>query len=519
MTRASLSFFFLGCVLSMLGQNTAPVATDIKVSHDAVNHRIDIIYNLNDAESDTATVVLQQKVNSGSFLTVSSVTGDVGSGILPGENKSMQYTYPDGTDLKDISLRLLIYDRHTPSIQEMVDKVDIANLEKMMNDVVGVRHYKSNPEHLIYVGNYINQIMIDHGLSIHHQNFTFNNLTFPNLIGRLEGLNNNKLCLINGHFDSAEFAPGADDNATGLVGVLEAIRVMSDYLFENNVQFTSFNLEELGLIGSLNYVSNGIEPDQQIVGLINYELLGFYSDAPDSQTIPAGFELLFPNQVKEIINDQKRGNFIANTGAETSFGLMAAFTKAAKTYVPALKVIELPLPGNGQIAPILRRSDHAPFWDKGYPALMITDGAETRNPNYHQPTDNIETINFDFMTNVVKTGIATLATIAKPLNGSTSKVDISSILSSKVVENTGAVTIMPNPVKDMLIFNYFSGSNNGNFTMEIISDAGKTLLKKVLAKDASGKYSLNLINMVPGQYHLHIVDGQNQAIARFMIIE
>ncbi|MCC7149707.1 MAG: M28 family peptidase [Saprospiraceae bacterium] len=518
MIRIIGGLLLAGCSV-LYGQNTPPVTVPLHVSHDAANHRITITYDLMDVESDTATVVLQQKTGSGNFLTASGVTGEVGSGILPGEAKSIIYSYPSGTDLRNVSLRLLAYDRHTPSIQEMVDKVDISNLQKMLGDIVGVRHYKSNPNHLIYVGNYINQYMIDHGLSIHHQDFTFSGLSFPNLIGRLEGLNNNKLCLINGHFDSAEFAPGADDNGTGVVGVLEAIRVMSDYLFENNVQFTSFNLEELGLIGSINYVSKGIEPDQQIIGLINYEMLGYYSDEPNSQAIPPGFELLFPNQVVEITNDQKRANFIVNTGAETSFGLMAAFTKAARTYVPGLKVIELPLPGNGTIAPILRRSDHAPFWDKGYPALMITDGAETRNPNYHQLSDKIETINFDFMAKVVKTGIATLATIAKPLNGSTSGIDLSSILSTNTIGAREAITIMPNPVKDVLSFNYISGTSNGKFTAEVISDTGHKILKRVMDKDASGRYSLNIGGRTAGQYHLHIIDGHNRTVARFMIIE
>jgi hypothetical protein len=105
---------------------------------------------------------------------------------------------PTSVDLHDIKLRIFVYDRHTPSIQEMVDQVDIDKLKSYLDSIVGRRHYKSNPNHLIYVANYVNRFMIQNGLSIGHQFFKYNNIDFPNLIGRHEGLNNQNLCLING---------------------------------------------------------------------------------------------------------------------------------------------------------------------------------------------------------------------------------------------------------------------------------------------------------------------------------
>ena len=121
------------------------------------NHRITITYDLMDVGIRHSYSSFATKTGSGNFLR------------HPG-NRRGWIRYPSWRSQVNnifVSLQgltsgmflfvLLAYDRHTPSIQEMVDKVDISNLQKMLGDIVGVRHYKSNPNHLIYVGNYINQ--------------------------------------------------------------------------------------------------------------------------------------------------------------------------------------------------------------------------------------------------------------------------------------------------------------------------------------------------------------------------
>ena len=67
---------------------------------------------------------------------------------------------------------------------------------------------------------------------------------------------------------------------------------------------------------------------------------------------------------------------------------------------PLLPVVPLIVPGNGELLPDTRRSDHTPFWEHGFPAVMLTDTANFRNPHYHRPTDTIETLNLDFMSAV-----------------------------------------------------------------------------------------------------------------------
>ncbi|MCO6461245.1 MAG: M28 family peptidase [Saprospiraceae bacterium] len=517
MKRQLISVFASLLSMALSAQNLPPHASALVTTVDESNRILTIQYRMDDSEGDAATVVLQQKTGNGAFLNLEEATGDVGEGINVGGNKTIQYQWPSSLDIRQAQFRLFVYDRHIPSIQSMVDQVSEDSLKSYLDSIVGVRHYVSNPGHLIYTAEYVDRFMMQKGLHIGHQFFKYNNIDFPNLIGRHEGLNNQNLCLINAHYDSAEFSPGADDNGTGLAGVLEAIRVMSNYYFENNLQFTSFGNEELGLIGSINYILNGIESDQNILGLINYELIGYYSDQPNTQTLPAGMELLFPAQTTQVIQNQNRGDFILNCGNIKSSELYNMWNSASAQYVPDLKVISLPIPGNGEMAPIFRRSDHAPFWDKGYQALMITDGAETRNTYYHTPNDKVDKLNFDFMTKVVKAGIATLATLAGPLNASVTDIDLSGILRIKEVSGKFSVLIYPNPGVNYCTFNYEGKSENNNFQLDIISSDGSVIQSLKMDKNRDGKYQFDMRKMPKGFYILRIKEGKYIAFGQFVI--
>jgi len=91
------------------------------------------------------------------------------------------------------------------------------------------------------------------------------------------------------------------------------------------------------------------------------------------------------------------GDFIAVVGNEPSAGLAQAIAKGMMRSVPALKVETLVVPGQGENFTEVRLSDHSPFWDAGIPAVMITDTAFFRNPNYHQPSDTLETLDLEFI--------------------------------------------------------------------------------------------------------------------------
>lgn len=175
--------------------------------------------------------------------------------------------------------------------------------------------------------------------------------------------------------------PGADDNASGVAGMLEFARVLKDTPLPVSVWFTGFTMEEEISIGSGKMAADAKANGTQIVGMFSLEMIGYTTD--ESQFIFVG-------------------------GNEASVRLIDAVKRASALYVPGFPVVAATTPGNGEEAPDIRRSDHAPFWDAGYQAAIVTDTANVRNPNYHRPTDTLDTLDLPFATNVTKAMLASM---------------------------------------------------------------------------------------------------------------
>jgi Zn-dependent M28 family amino/carboxypeptidase len=194
--------------------------------------------------------------------------------------------------------------------------------------------------------------------------------------------------LIAAHYDAVPGSPGADDNATGVAVLLELARMFATEPAKYPVRLVAFDMEEYGLLGSTDYVRMLKEQQQPLRLMIGLEMLGYYDATPGSQKYPHPLQYFYPSQ----------GNFIALIGnLKTLFDLIRISRSIGKVGVSSQC---LPVPNKGLIVKDTRRSDHAPFWDAGYPAIMVTDTANMRNPNYHKPSDKIETLNLDFLTGV-----------------------------------------------------------------------------------------------------------------------
>ena len=215
---------------------------------------------------------------------------------------------------------------------------------------------------------------------------------------------------------------------------MEAARLLSRFPADKSLRFIGFDLEESGLIGSTQYVANFLPADEHIAGVLNFEMIGYFSQAPNSQTLPAGFNLLFPDAYNAVAAQQFRGNFITNVGNAKSAALVDLFDQSAATYVPNLRVVSLKAPGNSEVAPDLRRSDHTPFWQAGISALMITDGANFRNACYHTAKDTAEDkLTFSFMADVLRATIATAAQMAGSKHGDWATAPFSALVPTNTV--------------------------------------------------------------------------------------
>src|SRR5690606_13275738 len=136
--------------------------------------------------------------------------------------------------------------------------------------------------------------------------------TGRNLIGRFAGYaEETTTYVLDAHYDTVPNTPGADDNGSGVVGMLEAMHILSPLPSRRTLEFIAFDNEEDLLTGSTTYVQQGIPAYVQIAGVINFEMIGYYSDQPNSQDVPTGFNQLFPDYYNALAADQFRGNFLA----------------------------------------------------------------------------------------------------------------------------------------------------------------------------------------------------------------
>jgi Zn-dependent M28 family amino/carboxypeptidase len=208
--------------------------------------------------------------------------------------------------------------------------------------------------------------------------------------------------LIGAHYDTVPDSPGADDNASGLAVLLEVAARLRGIQLSHPVWLVGFCLEEQDRLGSQAFAARLKAEDRALAGAIILECVGFSTSRPASQRIPPGV----PQSVPTV------GDFLAIVGNESSRNLVQAIERSAATHAPTLKTQSLVVPGCGEVLPHTRRSDHASFWDANYPAVMLTDTANFRNPHYHGETDTIESLDMKFLENVIDVVTAVIVQLA-----------------------------------------------------------------------------------------------------------
>lgn len=212
--------------------------------------------------------------------------------------------------------------------------------------------------------------------------------------------------LVGAHYDTVERSPGADDNASGVAAALEVARAFGDRPTLRTLQLVFFDGEEVGLLGSLAFTAeaNNIA---SLKGSIILEMLGYACHTSGCQHYPVGLPITPPSD---------RGNFLAVIGDQNHQPLINAFHQAHAVDLP--EVFSLAIPLLGMFTPDVLRSDHAPFWQKGIGAVMVTDTANFRTPHYHRSTDTSATLDRPFFagtTQIVVNATHTLLNSAESL--------------------------------------------------------------------------------------------------------
>ncbi len=227
------------------------------------------------------------------------------------------------------------------------------------------------------------------------QTFTYSKKKYSNIIASRRGVKHpDETVIIGAHYDTARRTPGADDNASAVATLLEIARALKDFSPDRTLKLIFFVVEEPPIfkseqMGSYVYAREAKARNENVKSMICLEMLGYYTNEKDGQTYPLPImSRVYPSTP----------NFIAVVGDLNSTSLVGKVKNSlsAGSRIPVETLFALSL------VPGVDFSDHRSFWKMGYSAVMITDTAYYRNPNYHSETDTIDTLDFDKMSDLLK---------------------------------------------------------------------------------------------------------------------
>lgn len=205
--------------------------------------------------------------------------------------------------------------------------------------------------------------------------------------------------LVTGHYDNWHL--GADDNASAVAVLLHTAHLWVGKRPARTIRIVAFDREEEGLTGSERFAA--LHAGDNITAVLNMDCVAFSNHAPGSQSAPPGLDL------------RSVGDFLAVLASDAGVRPLSQVARLAPQLPRPVDMLGLIAPGDGHNAgaAAFLRSDHAPFWRRGTPALFFTDTANFRNPNYHKESDLPDTLDYDFLARSAGLIIAAAAALAE----------------------------------------------------------------------------------------------------------
>ncbi|OPX94654.1 MAG: Bacterial leucyl aminopeptidase precursor [Syntrophorhabdus sp. PtaB.Bin006] len=275
-----------------------------------------------------------------------------------------------------------------------------ANKERLRADVqaltniVPPRNYR-NLASLNRAADYIQAEFRKLDCAVNVQNFTVEGREYKNIICSF-GKRDAERIIVGAHYDVHGNTPGADDNGSGIAGLLELGRLIGEAKspLRHRIDFVAYSLEEPPFfrthhMGSYFHARSLFDGKVKVKAMICLESIGYFSDEPGSQSFPAFFLRWFYPAT---------GNFIVVVGKWGQGNLV----RVVKSHMSRSSGIHVDSIVTAPMVPGIDLSDHLNYWKFGFYAVMVTDTAFYRNLHYHEPTDRIETLDFDRIAEVVK---------------------------------------------------------------------------------------------------------------------
>jgi len=248
-----------------------------------------------------------------------------------------------------------------------------------------------HPDNLAKLADYLAGEFKSFGARVSYQEFTVEHFNYKNVLAEY-GPEAGAVVVIGAHYDTAGDQPGADDNASGVAGLLELGRLLGQAKLTTKVVLAAYTLEEPPLFGTDSMGSavhaQSLRTNRTAVKLmISLEMIGYFSDRKNSQGFPFSLlKLFYPST----------GNFIIVV--DQVFSNQARRLKQRMSAASDLPVYSINAPA---WVPGVDFSDHVNFWQRGYPAVMVTDSSFYRNDAYHSRRDTAERLDYFKMAQVV----------------------------------------------------------------------------------------------------------------------
>ncbi|MDF1672866.1 MAG: M28 family peptidase [Vicingaceae bacterium] len=260
------------------------------------------------------------------------------------------------------------------------------------------RNHK-NIDQLNKTASYIYNEFSHYADTVYFQNYTANGKEYKNVIC-VFGINNPKTIVVGAHYDVCDNQEGADDNASGTVGLLELARLLKGKVLNHRIEMVAYTLEEppyfrTNKMGSYIHAKSLVDNKTDVYGMVCLEMIGYFDDAKKSQDYPIGIlSWIYGN----------KGNYITLVNKFGKGKFARKFNKGFKKK----KLINTKKFVAPKWLPGIDFSDHLNYWQFGFSSLMITDTAFYRNKNYHKKTDKMETLNITKMAQVIDSTLETL---------------------------------------------------------------------------------------------------------------
>jgi len=283
--------------------------------------------------------------------------------------------------------------QNKPSVE--LDYVDTARVKSDLVTITKTNKSRNylNITTLDIIANYIKIELTKVCDVVTYQKYEVDGYEYKNVIGSI-GLNKKERIVVGAHYDVFGNNEGADDNASGVAGLLELARLLSTEKLNYRIDFVAYTLEEppffrteqMGSFIHANYLFDNKIP---VKGMICLEMIGYYNDKSGSQDYPIpGMSLKYGN----------KGDFITIVQNKKS----GAFSEQVKKLMKRQQLIETESFKGTSLLPGVDFSDHLNYWNLNYDAVMITNTAFYRNKNYHTTKDKLETLDIQKMSSVIE---------------------------------------------------------------------------------------------------------------------